>query len=345
MSSYSRPSGNRDRMIDEPHTIVYSRPILSVLILNWNRTEDTSALLADLAVQLLELPAGCVEVLILDNGSDEYPPEDWATQSTEVYRSNVNLGYSGGVTYLIDRCRSPWAWIINNDARLSDGAVRRAYEIAQQDQTSIFLPLVFEPSGLKVQSNDCYWHPVLGWRVRTVSTPISGGTYQIFGDIFVAPLVPLRIVEALELFPPQFHTYGEDIDACYAAAASNTPVMREPGIRLTHRKSSSKPREPAEMIRFECQAARNVIASALVNYQMRYFLAIPLLAVKLLARDIWWRRRTELLSCPRAWAYVVSCPFAAVSLAKRLRHTRRRRRAFRSKSDWSIFSDHRGSEG
>lgn len=306
---------------------------LSILIINWKREDLTSALLRDLAPQLR---TEAVEVLILDNEASEAPPRWWGQMpGVSVFSSPTNLGYSGGMSFLIERSVSPYCWLLNNDCRAPDDALRVVRAAIQDGSSDILLPLIKNPDG-SLQSRDCRWSRLLGW--RTGDPPqLDRGSYRIFGDLFVAPIVRRDLVHSLKLFPPQFHTYGEDFDACYAVAASGCRVARECGITLVHAKSSSRPAEPAIRYRYEVQGVRNVLTSVLLNYSRHTILwAAPALFGKMLLHQLLWRWRRELFACPALLLTWLKLPFAVAKLTLELQEVRRARLAARRLSDRAV---------
>ncbi|WP_419773267.1 glycosyltransferase [Gordonia alkanivorans] len=315
-----------------------SAAILSILILNWNGHDDTSRLLKDLSAKISEGRARGVTVLVLDNGSDTPPPDWWsALPYVRVEISGENLGYSGGMSRLCGIAETDYVWLLNNDVTLAPGALRAALDVIAERPTNVHLPMVLNPDG-SVQSRDCFWNPVLGWRTSSGVPQVDAASYSLFGDIFVAPLFPRALIVDLSLLPAMFHTYGEDIDACYAVAASGRRVVRAPSIRLEHRKSSSKPKESLTSYQFECRGIRNIATSCILNYEYKSYWAIPLVVAKMMLTEGLWRRRNLLIRCPQAWVSWAKIPPQAVLLALRLRRVRAVRKSARRISDRDIRS-------
>lgn len=310
---------------------------LSILILNWNRAADTTELLLNLAESAHSEGVSAFEVVILDNGSDEVAPDWCGLTDLEVKfdRSETNLGYSGGMRRLMQLSTAGYLWFLNNDARLDPGALSIALELAREEREGVNLPIVLDPDGT-MQSRDCHWNAVLGWRSERLPLSTGGSPYRLFGDIFVGPLMSRAVCERIGAFPPQFHTYGEDFDACYAAAMMRIDVMRIPSLVLRHAKSSSKPKDKISRFDFDRQAVRNVLASALTNYRPSGFWAVFLLGLKLMGHELVWRRRIP--SQASAWWSWATIPRDAVRLSRDLGNLRSHRNKNRTRSDAEIWA-------
>lgn len=311
---------------------------LSILIINWNGNEDTSSLLSDLLRQVADLEAD-VEILILDNGSSVSIPFWWQQQpQTRVIPEQTNLGYSGAMSVLLREATVDACWLLNNDCRLTPGALAAALSAAQHLNHTVNMPLVLNPDG-SIQSRDCYWDPVLAWRTGPYPrTDVA--RYPIFGDLFVAPLMSRQLAMDLMLLPPLFHTYGEDFDACYALAAAGVCVSRYSDLALVHRKSSSKPSDSQEAFRLEVQGVRNLLVAVLINYEFCNALwAFPFLFCKLWIHQLIWRRPRVLLKRPSAWVCWMRLPLDVLILRRRLsdvRSTRLARRALPDRCVWRL---------
>jgi GT2 family glycosyltransferase len=320
----------------KPHEQPLDTPTLSILIINWNRAQDTSALLQDIIEQSSTLTS--FEVLLLDNGSEEPLPSWWSDCARiRLTRSSVNLGYSGGMRLLLEQSRSKVCWLLNNDCRIGPGILKAAVDTAGNMTEALIMPLVLNPDG-SMQSRDCYWHPILGWRVGPEPSP-KVPNRRIFGDIFVAPLIARQEAIRLGLFPPQFHTYGEDFDASYALAAAGLVVRRCAGLVVHHRKSSSKPAALDERYRFEVQGVRNVLASAVINQRTinSVWTTLPLF-LKYWMVDLFWKRRKVLYANPRLLRLWASLPVSSMLLARDLRDLRARRKKWRASGDARVWT-------
>ncbi len=299
------------------------RPRLSILILNWNGHSDTSALLRDLDSQLIQTDSHSeVEILVLDNGSDDAVPTWWSSlRSVRVIREQVNLGYSGGMSVLLGRASADICWLLNNDIRLGVDSIERALAHSSSREFAVVFPLVLNPDQ-STQSRDCSWGPLRGWITGPSPDMHGPRMYPILGDIFAAPLVAKSVAIDVGLFPDGFHTYGEDLDGSYAIALSGGKAVRDIDWSMTHRKSSSKPAATSVRYRFESQGWRNLVVSTFLNYEFKNFWGIIPMFVRAWIYELLWKRRGQFLRSPEVLRTWIVFPLEVMRLAVRLRPLR-----------------------
>ena len=306
---------------------------VELLVISWNHSDLTDQLVA--SIQDAYVGAGCplgVRLHVLDNNSDApYRVPANITLPTRLTRSPRNLGYSGGMRFLIDSSEADALWLLNNDCVLPlDAFVILLEELNTYGQDGGFLlfPKVVNPDG-STQSKDCRWNLFLGWRTH----PYEERT-PLFGDKFVAPILDRTLAQDLHLFPAKFHTYGEDFDACYAIVKSGVMPRRIMHLSIEHQLSSSRPSDPFMSYRFSLQGASNYLSSVRINYsKFSSVLCIPCLFLKiwfvdLLVKNSFFRWKKHYW---REWA---SWPLSSARRHNEVAWLRRVRR-----ENWSI-SDH-----
>jgi GT2 family glycosyltransferase len=188
-----------------------------------------------------------------------------------------------------------------------------------------------------VQSHDCHWSPVLGWRRGRHPRP-GDDAYPIFGDIFAAPIISLDIVKRLRLLPQGFHSYGEDFDACYAVAMAGERIVRDSSIVVQHALSQSRPESPHDLYVVQVQAVRNVLASAMLNYgRAALWISFPLLFLKMWLHELLWRQRGLLRKCGLVPRQFFSLPVEVLRLHTSQRALRQLRQDQRARSDLAVW--------
>lgn len=96
----------------------------SVIILNFNTFSGTSVCIESV------LNAGRgeeVEVILVDNGSQECPPARFLERfpGIRLIATATNLGFSGGVNLALPHCRGDFVLLLNSDAVLSSDVLQR----------------------------------------------------------------------------------------------------------------------------------------------------------------------------------------------------------------------------
>jgi GT2 family glycosyltransferase len=88
--------------------------LLSVVVVNWNSRDDLRACLQSLRAQTHRE----LEIIVVDNGSDDGSADMVATEFPEIVlsRETENLGFAEGCNRGIDKSHGVWVAMLNNDA-------------------------------------------------------------------------------------------------------------------------------------------------------------------------------------------------------------------------------------
>jgi len=127
-------------------------PKVSVIILNWNGYEVTKACLESLQ----ESNYANLEVILVDNGSDDFSADKLAQEFREVrlIKNNTNLGFTGGnnigMRDALDR-GAEYLLLLNNDTVVSSDFLKELVRVAENDpKIGILNPKIyfFEPTDM-----------------------------------------------------------------------------------------------------------------------------------------------------------------------------------------------------
>ncbi|MGB2976858.1 MAG: glycosyltransferase family 2 protein, partial [Phycisphaerae bacterium] len=101
-------------------------PAVTALVLNWNGARVVGDCVRSLQVQ--EYPA--LEVLVVDNASMDGSAEMLEREfpRVRIHHNTANLGFGGGNNSGINRIRTPYILMCNNDIRLQPDCVHRLVE-------------------------------------------------------------------------------------------------------------------------------------------------------------------------------------------------------------------------
>lgn len=102
-------------------------PLVSVLILNWNRLEDTKRSIKSVLNQSYKN----IEIIVLDNASTEEDTDSLKILFPEIqyYKMDRNYGCPGGRNRGIDYCRGEFIFFVDNDGILQEDAICNAVKI------------------------------------------------------------------------------------------------------------------------------------------------------------------------------------------------------------------------
>lgn len=196
---------------------------LWIVILNWNRRQDTLDCLTSLVGQ--SLPAGlALHTLVVDNGSRDGSAEavQAAFPGVELLALPANLGYARGVNAglrLALEAGADWTLLLNNDTVAEPGLVAALVEaaLASPDIGMLAPTVVYHDRPSQV------W-PSAGWRRRltlaafdSTADPPSREPYDVDWATGCCLLVRRQLWEQVGPLDPGFRVYYEDHDLCLRA--------------------------------------------------------------------------------------------------------------------------------
>ena len=208
-----------------------ARPLVTVVVVNWNGYEDTRRCLRSLGALEYEP----LHVVVVDNGSTDGSAARIESEfaDVELVRSPRNLGFAGGANLGIRaglQRGSEFVWLLNNDAEVEPRTLEALVAEAQRDErTGVVGGVVFGRDG----------------RVHTW----GGGTVSRLGIatlVEARPARPLdyvtgacmllrrRLLEEVGLLDDTFFFYFEDADLCRRARAAGWKLAVAHDARIVH---------------------------------------------------------------------------------------------------------------
>ena len=124
------------------------QPLVAIVVLNWNRWEETLACLASL--DRLEYERRFV--VVVDNASSDGSAERIraARADVELLESGGNLGYAGGnnvgIRHALERGADA-VWLLNNDTEVDPGALGALVGAIPSQDWGILASCLLDPSG------------------------------------------------------------------------------------------------------------------------------------------------------------------------------------------------------
>jgi GT2 family glycosyltransferase len=218
-------------------------PVVWVVVLNWNRPEDTRLCVESLqAGDYAEL-----RILVVDNGSDvdKYEELCAAVSGVEIVRSEDNLGFAAGnnigIRHALDR-DADYVLLVNNDTVVAPDMIGMLVEVMERDPT-------FGVAG-----------PIIYYMDQPQEVWFAG--YRIKGELYVLrrglrlepPLQPVEdvdfvsgcgmllrreMVERVGVFSSEYFMYYEDLDLCLRAKRAGWRIACVTGASMWHKVSAS----------------------------------------------------------------------------------------------------------
>jgi GT2 family glycosyltransferase len=216
-------------------------PEISVIILNWNKADETLLCLDSLHLAGLN----GVEVIVVDNGSEDGS----AGRIRDVYRditlieTGDNLGYAEGNNIGIRHALakgSRFIFILNNDTRVSPGILDCLLDAARRSPQAAF----FGPKILHLEAPDRVQSAGISLDYLWQSRSLGMDEQDHPGDTALLPVhcitgaamfIRADVLPEIGLLDPNFFLYREDIDWCLRALKNGYQVLFVPGARVWHR--------------------------------------------------------------------------------------------------------------
>lgn len=220
-------------------------PFVVIVVLNWNKPDDTLACLDSLTA----LGYSNVHIIVVDNGSTDNSVKriSQAYREVEIIEAKTNLGYAGGnnlgVQYALNCYNPDYIFIANNDVIFDSAALTYLVAAAEDSPQAGFL-------GPKI-----YQHNV-PQQIQSAGTVVTkwGETYQIGlnemdnGQFDVqrdvdslvgcATLIRSDTLRKVGSLDERFYLYREDIDWCLRAKRAGYKILYVPGAKVWHHSSN-----------------------------------------------------------------------------------------------------------
>lgn len=153
-----------------------------------------------------------LEVICVDNASDDASAERAEGWGCVVERSSRNVGFPAAVNRALPRCRAPVTLLLNPDVTVEPGALRRCLDALQEPAVGLV--------GANLIRADGRPDPPAARRFRSVATMTV--------DVLGLPLISRRF--DLQYFPTWDRTTSRDVPCINGAFAMiRTPTLREIG--------------------------------------------------------------------------------------------------------------------
>jgi len=193
---------------------------VAIVILNWNRWRLTKECLDSVAVS--DYPDQLIVVVDNGSGDDSVARLRESDPSAEIIATGSNLGFAGGCNVGIARAlagAADYVLLLNNDATVAPGALRRLVASAKSADAAICGARVMDEDGKVVLFDGRRWpghiFGVDGVGLRDDSTEWSDSDCVDGCAILLRrDLLEQRLREHGYVLDPKFFMYCEDTDLC-----------------------------------------------------------------------------------------------------------------------------------
>ena len=229
------------------YTIKMNKPLVSIIIVNWNRKEDMLFTLKKISSD--NYPN--LEVVIVDNGSNDGS----TTEIPEIYPDfkyinlSTNLGCEEGYNVGVLNSSGEILIYLDSDAYIEKGGIERMVNIFKNDSSiGIIDPLIIN------------FHTKLPQNGTMNKWPLDG---TMFTGCAVA--LTRDLIDRIGLRPGNFFIYASEADVCIRALDAGFKIKHEKDIIAYHKESPVK-RLSSKFFHY---STRNVIWLIFKYYPLR----------------------------------------------------------------------------
>jgi GT2 family glycosyltransferase len=225
---------------------VTQRPLVYVVILNWNGWRDTVACVESCR----ELTWPNYRVLVVDNGSTDGSEELLRARLPEVriLQSGRNLGFSGGnnvgIRYALD-AGAEYVWLLNNDAEAAPEALEALVDALESTPTAAAATskIFLHDDRQRLQFAGGLWEKGrLRLRLRGTNEVDRGqfdDTLGLGSASGCSMLLRASVIREIGLMDESYFLYWEDTEWCARAQRSGYLVRFAPKSHVWHKVSAT----------------------------------------------------------------------------------------------------------
>lgn len=291
-------------------------PLISVVIVNYRRWDETAALV-DQLLQPRHIHRFDIEVLVVDNDSQPDPLETDlnSRRGVKVIRLPRNVGFSAGVNAGYQASRGDWVLVLNPDVVVCPGFVDLLCGAARDLREDASLQAPIGVVGFQLENGDGSWQLSTGRfpslpglllgllrprRTRKYFMPTTPTRQRVPWVTGSCLLIRRECLQELAGFDESFFLYYEDVDLCRRAINAGWAVCYEPHVIARHMEPLQNRQLTEPMRVITRHAALTYFMKHLSRWQFRGLAAIVKLEARL--RRAWSQlcgrhQQTEMMNC------------------------------------------------
>jgi hypothetical protein len=221
-------------------------PLVYIIILNWNRKDDTLACLR--SIKDVKYPQ--LSVVLVDNASRDGTVESVRENfpAVEVITNSENLRFAGGNNVGIDYAmqnKADYILLLNNDTEVAPDFLSELVSVAENnDRVGMLGPKIYYHNTPKMiwfaGGRIEFWK---GWLSHIGIRELDHGQYDSIRDVDYLTgcclLVKREVIEKVGTLDESYFIYGEDADWCIRAYRAGFKLTYVPSSLIWHKVSSS----------------------------------------------------------------------------------------------------------
>ena len=218
---------------------------LSIGIVNYKTLGLTRKLLKSIYSLRGEVPAHGLEIILLDNASDDGCGEMVRREfpGVKFIQNEQNNGFAGGCNQTIDYSRGEYYLMLNSDIEVLPGSLGKMVKIEDgRGGESVLAGKLILPDGTFQKS--CFALPTIGGAVReyffgqkeaySMYLPKADKETKVEGAVMASLLIPWQVINKIGKLTEGSFMYFEDIEYCRRLKRAGTPVYFCPQATFKH---------------------------------------------------------------------------------------------------------------
>lgn len=219
-------------------------PLVSIISINYNSTEQTRELLESLNI----LNYTPIETLIVDNASANRDIEKLVDEFPHVkfIMSQKNLGFAGGNNLAIKEAQGAYLFFVNNDAELTADCIPPLIKMFEENQDAGAISPKFHYYSQPGIIEYAGYSPISSFTGRNETIGANEedrGQYDKAGETNYTHgggmIVPRKIIEEVGPMPEDYFLYYEEFDWCEKIKKAGYKILFQPESLVRHKVSAS----------------------------------------------------------------------------------------------------------
>lgn len=221
------------------------KPRVSIIILNWNTTAITCDLLHSLKRNLTYANA---EIIIVDNGSQQNPSEDFLAiyNGIKIILNPSNFGFSAGCNIGAKEASGDYLFFLNSDTEITPGLLEELLDTFSIDQqTGIVSPVVYSYFDKQSVEYAGYTriHPITGRsriiKVKHQTSQLQLKLKQTYFAYGAAMMIPRKVYEEVGGLHEAYFAYYEELDLSNRIKEKGYKIYCNTEVSVYHKGSMS----------------------------------------------------------------------------------------------------------
>ena len=221
-------------------------PMLSIILVNWNRPKDTLECIQSLRFSTYQN----YTIIVVDNGSSDDSLELLSRDGHDLtlLKAGTNLGFTGGnnlgIRYALAQ-GADYIFILNNDTVIATDCIEKMISAAETDKSiGIITPKILYYSNRKL-----IWFGGSKYNTRFITGRLVGygiidsGQFDLEQDIpwasGCAMFIRKKVIESVGLLNDHFFATAEDLDYSLRTRENGHRILYLPSAVIWHKESIS----------------------------------------------------------------------------------------------------------